>query len=57
LRKSQSICAGAIVYTCMDWRHMGEMPADIFVIAAAVDVSCSQLRWRPKYRKGLGNKL
>jgi hypothetical protein len=49
---SSHAAGGAIVYAYMDWRHMGEMPADIFVIAAAVDVSCSQLCWRPNSAKG-----
>jgi hypothetical protein len=32
---SSHAAGGAIVYAYMDWRHMGEMPADIFVIAAS----------------------
>jgi|GEM_PF-6838212 len=44
---SSHATGGAFVYARTDWHHMGEMPADRFVIAAAVDVSCVSDRTSP----------
>ena len=41
---SSHAAGGAIVYACMDWRHMGELP-DIFVNDDQVDSVSQFLRW------------
>jgi hypothetical protein len=41
---SSHAAGGAIVYACMDWRPMGEMP-DIFVNDDQVDSVSQFLRW------------